>query len=96
MRNDRVLVSVRNILEMFKMEVSWDGETETVTATDGKTTIILKNNDTNISVNCEIKTTDVPAKIYNDRVYVPLRFVSECLGLKVDWDGETQTVIIGG
>lgn len=96
MRNDRVLVSVRNILEMFKMEVTWDEETETVTAKDDKNTVVLKNNDVNILVNGETKTTDVPAQLYGDRIYVPLRFLSECFGMTVDWDDATQTVIIGG
>ena len=96
MRNDRVLVSVRNILEMFKMEVTWDGETETVTAKDENNTVVLKNNDVNILVNGEVKKTDVPAMMYGDRIYVPLRFLSECFGMTVDWEQETQTVIIGG
>jgi len=30
------------------------------------------------------------------RTQVPVRFVSEALGQKVDWDGKTQTVTIGG
>lgn len=32
--------------------------------------------------------------MYNDRTYVPARFVAENLGAKVDWDGNTNTVII--
>jgi len=32
--------------------------------------------------------------IANSRTFVPLRFVSEALGGKVDWEGSTQTAIV--
>lgn len=31
---------------------------------------------------------------YNDRTYIPARFIAEQAGLAVDWDGASQTVII--
>jgi hypothetical protein len=34
--------------------------------------------------------------IINDRVYVPLRAVSDYLGATVEWDGETRTAYIAG
>jgi hypothetical protein len=33
--------------------------------------------------------------IYNGSTYVPLRFVAEALGQPVNWDNNTQTVLIG-
>ena len=33
--------------------------------------------------------------IYNDSTYLPLRAVATALGLSVDWDGSTQTAILG-
>ncbi len=35
-----------------------------------------------------------PAQIVNSRTLIPLRFVSESLGYKVDWNGETQEIDI--
>jgi len=32
--------------------------------------------------------------LYNDRTYVPIRFISEALNKDVSWDNETNTVII--
>lgn len=32
--------------------------------------------------------------IKDSRTFVPIRFISEQLGYKVDWDGETKTVTI--
>jgi hypothetical protein len=34
--------------------------------------------------------------IVNDRVYVPIRAVSDYLGATVEWDGETRTAYIAG
>ena len=35
-----------------------------------------------------------PAMVINDRTYLPLRAMGDCLGVFVDWDEETQTVIV--
>lgn len=42
----------------------------------------------------EIKP-ETPAYIENGRTMVPLRFISEALGEKVDWKADTNTVIVG-
>jgi foldase protein PrsA len=34
--------------------------------------------------------------IYEGTTYVPLRFVSEALGKQVEWDGDTDTIWVGG
>jgi hypothetical protein len=39
---------------------------------------------------------DVPAVIMAGRFFVPLRFLSETLGCRVEWDGVTRTVSIIG
>lgn len=39
-------------------------------------------------------TLDVEPKIINGRTMVPVRAASELLGLKVDWNGDTNTVTI--
>lgn len=39
-------------------------------------------------------TLDVPAMNKNGRLLVPVRFIAESLGAKVDWDGNARAVII--
>ncbi len=92
--NDRTLVPLRAIFEALEAKVEWDGDTYTVTATKGDTTMELAIGATTYKVNGEEKTLDVPAQIKNDRTLVPLRVVSETLGCEVNWDGETYEVTV--
>ena len=46
------------------------------------------------TVNGSQKEMDVPARLINDKTMIPLRFLSEELGYKVDWDEDTRTVTI--
>lgn len=39
---------------------------------------------------------DLPGLIYEDSLYVPLRFLSESIGKKVDWNPDTYTISAAG
>jgi len=47
-----------------------------------------------MKINGVEKTIDVPAMIVDGRTLVPVRACAEAFDLKVDWNGETRTVII--
>ena len=94
LRNDTTLVGFRAILEALGAEVSWDGETKTVTAIGNGVTITLKINSTKADVNGQSYDLLAAPEIINDSTLVPVRFLSEQLGMKVDWDGETKTINI--
>lgn len=38
---------------------------------------------------------DLQGFIYNDRTYVPLRFIAESMGKEVSWEDETNSIFIG-
>ncbi len=97
--NDRTMVPMRKIFEVFEADVQWEGETETVTAiTDEKTIVLQINNNVakiiNASGETEEITLDSAPVIVNGRTLVPVRFIAESLELKVGWDGTTNSVII--
>ena len=92
--NDRTLVPVRAIFESLGAKVDWNNDTNTATGVLGDTTIEIQIENTIAKVNGKDVTLDVPAKLISDRTLVPVRFISESLGAKVDWDNDTQTVII--
>ncbi len=45
-------------------------------------------------VNGRVVETDVNPQLTGDRVFVPVRWVAEALGAKVDWQGQTRSVLI--
>jgi len=53
------------------------------------------NSNIKIVVNGKEIKSETPAFIENGRTMVPLRFISEALGEKVEWKNETKTVVIG-
>lgn len=87
---------MRGVFEALGAEVSWDGNTQTVTGVKGNKTVMLKLNSRDALVNGNPCTLDVPATAVNGRVLIPVRFVSESLGAAVEWDQATRTAIITG
>ena len=75
-------------------EVNWDEETNTAAVTQNDQTITFQMDNTVATVNGEEKEMDVPARMINDRIMIPLRFLSENLGYQVDWDDENYLVSI--
>ena len=94
MQNNRVLVPFRAIFEAFGANVYWYEKTETVTATKGSLNLMLKINNSKMTVNGKEITLDVPPRLVGDRTLVPIRAVSEGLGADVDWDEANNKVII--
>ena len=92
--NGRTLVPMRGIFEALGAEISWDDSSKTVVGIKNDTKVTLQIGNNLAIVNEKEVSLDVAAKIINGRTMVPVRFISESLGCKVDWDGDTKTVII--
>lgn len=90
--NGRTLVPLRAIFETFGAEVTWDGATSTVTAVKDGTEVKLTIDNPTAYKNGEAIELDVPAKIINGRTLVPVRFVSDCFDVLVNWDGTMMRV----
>jgi len=91
--NSRTLIPVR-MAEQLGYKVEWKGETREVTLEKKGKSILLKIDSNIAEVDGDEVEMDVPAKIKENRTFVPVRFVSENFGYFVDWDGETRTVVI--
>lgn len=92
--DERTVVPFRGILEALGAKVGWDGDTRTVTAIKDDLIIKLQIDSKVALINKETTELDVPAMIVEGRTLIPARFISEALGCKVDWSGNTRTVII--
>ena len=98
--NDRTLVPIRFVFEEIGGEVEWDGEERSVTAIRGDSKVFLKIDSYLFNYNDGEKygLSDVAPEINNlgngDRAYVPLRLISNGIGVGIEWDGESRTVYI--
>ena len=97
--NNRTLVPVRAFFEKTGAEVKWDSVNYQVTIKASGCTIKLQIDSTTAYVNNKKIVMDIPAKIITDkygkgRTLVPVRFISEQLGYKVDWDTKTYAVYV--
>ncbi len=90
--NGRTLVPIRVISELLEAPVVWNGDDKTVFIEKDSVEIKLAIDNTNAIVNNEAYSLEVPAKIINNRTMVPLRFIIDVLGLKVEWNNQNRTV----
>ncbi|MEW6173401.1 MAG: stalk domain-containing protein [Bacillota bacterium] len=92
--NGATLVPLRGIFEALGAQVSWAGETKTITAAKGDTTVVLQVGGQSATKNGVQVSLSQPPMIVNNVTMVPARFVSQAFGAKVDWDSVTRTVFI--
>lgn len=96
----RTMVPVRKIFEALDADVEWFASSQLILATRNADIVAMVIGDREITVtnalSGKVKTIelDVPPQITDGRTMVPLRAVSEALGMDVRWDGETQTITI--
>lgn len=90
----RVLVPAREVFEPLGASVQWDAAAKKVIIDYKQSTMILTANETDVWLDDKIVQLDVPAKIINDKVMIPIRFVSETMGFDVNWINSTYSVYI--
>ncbi len=91
-QNGRTLVPMRAIFEALGADVEWNGETQTITATNKNVTIQMQIGNNTLTKNGQNTQMDVCPQLVNGRTMVPVRAVSDSFNVTVGWDGYTQTV----
>lgn len=94
LENNRTLAPVRGILTPLGATIGWDEVSRTVTAKLNSTTVELQIDSDQAKVNGQVVALDAPARIFDGRTLVPLRFLAESFGFRVHWDGEARTIAI--
>ena len=92
--DDRVMVPMRTIFETFGAKVKWDSDTQTITAKKKSKTIQMTIGSSDMTKNDETYSFDVSPIIEDGRTLVPIRAISDMLGLDVEWNEKNNTVII--
>ncbi|MBQ2942125.1 MAG: discoidin domain-containing protein [Clostridia bacterium] len=105
-KSDITFIPLRVLLEQMGATITWDGEKQEIGITKedgkGKITITMRIWDDRVYVSDgdpakydKVRYTLIaPPRIYDGRTFIPLRFVSENLGYKVEWNGETREITI--
>jgi len=94
-KEGRILIPVRAIMNGLGANVTWDEASKTVTITKGDVTVVATLDSKVITVNGEEQTIDMPAQLISNRTFVPIRFVAQALNMNVNWDENNGTVDIG-
>jgi tripartite ATP-independent transporter DctP family solute receptor len=92
--NGRTLVPFRFIGEAVGAKVDWNSDKKTVSYVFGDMNIVLTIGSITAIVNGVKNKLDVAPKILSGRTVVPVRFISETIGAKVDWNSNTKMVTI--
>lgn len=82
-KDGRTLVPLRFISEGFGAKVDFNTKTQSITIKYNDKTILMKIGKNQISINGKSSEMDVPASIYNNSTYIPLRDIGEAFNKKV-------------
>lgn len=89
-----VLVPAREVFSVTGAQVEWRSSEQSVYVHNDKHLIVLKINSNEAWVDGETKLLAMPAKLINDKVMIPIRFISEALGYSVNWSSEDYAVYV--
>lgn len=92
MLNNSVMVPIRVVSEELGYKVDWNQKAKTVAINDNSRSLNLTVNQKTATVDNKDVTLVAPPIIKSDIALVPLRFIGENMGLKVDWDNSTKSV----
>jgi hypothetical protein len=98
--DNRVMIPIRFVSEALGAVVEFE-KTKTDTEIRRVVKIELAGKKIDMPVNSDVALVDdqtvkleVPARMQGNRVYVPIRFVSEALGANVKWNADKKIVIV--
>lgn len=93
--NGRVQIPVRFPAEAFGAGVEWIPSSRTVIVTRNGKTVELTIGSKDYKLNGNAAVMDTKALIVNGRTMVPIRFISEGLGLNVEWKNSSVYITSG-
>ncbi len=83
---NRTMVPLRFFFEKLGAKVTWLEETQQIKVELGEDSIIFRIGDREAQIGSVYKAMDVCAYFQDGKTMIPLRFLSENLGCKAEWD----------
>ncbi|MBR2565004.1 MAG: N-acetylmuramoyl-L-alanine amidase [Paenibacillus sp.] len=90
--NKNVMIPIRVVAENLKFKVSWNQKTQNVSIEQNSKVLSLNVGKTEASVQNEKVKLNAAPQLIKNTVVVPLRFVSEEMGLSVSWNNKEKIV----
>ncbi|MDD4663728.1 MAG: stalk domain-containing protein [Caldisericia bacterium] len=95
----RTLIPIRIVVESIEGQIFWEAKTQKVTLKKDDITIDLWIGKPIAQINgiptpIDIQAPKLTPMIVSGRTFLPLRFVAENLGAKVDYEAKTQTITV--
>ena len=90
--NGRTLVPLRKIFEAIGAEVIWNGADQSITATKDNVAIKMQINNNTLIKNGQSTEMDVSPQLIDGFTMVPVRAISDCFNIIVDWNEYSHTV----
>lgn len=92
--DEEVCLSMDTIKEYLDPYIYWDEALQKVTITTKDRVIRMKTDSLNAYVNNEPVNLNIPVTIVDDKVYVPIEFLSDFYGIEVNYIKESNVVTI--
>jgi len=91
---NNIMIPIRVVAENLKFQVNWDQATQNVHIQQGSKTVSLTVGKNAASIGNKTVKLGVAPQIIQNTVFVPLRFVSEAMGLGVEWNNSDKIVTL--
>lgn len=91
---NHIMIPIRVVAENLKFNVNWDQKTKNVNIQQGSKAITLTVGKQEASVGNTTVSLNMAPQIIKNTVVVPIRFISEEMGLKVDWNNKEKIVTL--
>ena len=94
--DEKPMIPLRAVFEKMGASVSWDNSTETVVAMCKDTIVMLQIGNEKLFKLDEVIVLETAPMLVNDRTLIPIHAISDIWGCDIEWNSETNEVVIIG
>lgn len=93
-KNGNILVAFRDLFNILNAEIRWDEVFRTITAKFDENELIIYVDSGKLIFNKKEFLMPIKPEIIDATTYIPLRFIFETIGYKVEWDSLKKEISI--
>lgn len=94
--DEKPMIPLRAVFEKMGASISWDNDTETVVAMCRDTIVMIQIGNEKMFKLDEAIVLETPAMLVNDRTLIPVHAITDIWGCNIEWNSETNEVVIIG